>query len=111
MSEKIHFHLDENVSTAIARSLRKRGIDVSTTPELKLVQATDEEQLAFASNEGRVLVTHDSDFLRLHEKDFHHAGIAYCRLGTRTIGQIIKSLLLLYEILEPDDMIDSVEFL
>jgi len=111
MPEKIRFHLDENVSMAIARSLRKRGIDVSTTPELNLIQATDENQLDFARKEGRVLVTHDSDFLRLHDQGFSHSGIVYCKLGSRTIGQIIKSLLLIYEILEPDEMTNSVEFL
>jgi len=111
MFEKVRFHLDENLSLAIAQGLRKRGVDITTTPELHLFQATDKEQLDFASKEGRVLVTHDSDFLRLHETGFHHAGIAYCRQGTRTIGQIIKSLLLIYEILKPDEMIDSVEFL
>ncbi len=111
MPEKIRFHLDENVSIAIARSLRKRGIDVSTTAEQNLIQATDEDQLDFARKEGRVLVTHDSDFLRLHDQGCSHCGIAYCKLGSRTIGQIIKSLLLIYEILEPREMIDNVEFL
>lgn len=111
MSEKIRFHLDENVSMAIARSLRKRGIDVSTTPELNLIQATDENQLDFARKEGRVLVTHDSDFLRLHDQGLSHCGIAYCQLGSRSIGQIIKSLILIYEILSPEEMINSVEFL
>jgi len=28
----IRFHLDENVSSVIADGLRRRGIDVSTTP-------------------------------------------------------------------------------
>jgi Domain of unknown function (DUF5615) len=40
--------LDEQVDRAIAEALRRRGIDVTTTPEAKLLSATDEEQLAFA---------------------------------------------------------------
>jgi hypothetical protein len=32
MSGKIRFHLDENVSNVIADGLRRRGIDVTTTP-------------------------------------------------------------------------------
>ncbi|MDZ7377295.1 MAG: DUF5615 family PIN-like protein [candidate division KSB1 bacterium] len=111
MSEKIRFHLDENVSTAIARSLRKRGIDVTTTPELNLIQATDEDQLDFARKQGRVLVTHDSDFLRLHDQGFPHCGIVFCRLGSKSIGQMIKSLILIYEILEPAEMMNCIEFL
>ena len=48
MSREIKFHLDENVSNAIANGLRIRGIDVTTTPEQKLISATDEAQLKFA---------------------------------------------------------------
>ena len=36
MTEKIRFHLDENVSNAIAEGLRRRIIDVTTTPEVEL---------------------------------------------------------------------------
>ncbi len=33
MAQTIRFHLDENCSKAIARGLRLRGVDVTTTPE------------------------------------------------------------------------------
>lgn len=33
----IRFHLDENVSNVIADGLRRRGVDVSTTPEQGLI--------------------------------------------------------------------------
>ncbi len=45
MAEKIKFHLDENVNNAIVQGLRRRGIDVTTTPEQSLIGASDEEQL------------------------------------------------------------------
>lgn len=70
----IRFHLDENVSNVIADGLRRRGIDVTTTPEQGLIASSDEVQLAFASSQGRVIFTQDDDFLRLH-----HAGIVYRR--------------------------------
>ncbi|MEY3866658.1 MAG: hypothetical protein ACRCT1_06330 [Microcoleaceae cyanobacterium] len=41
MSERIRFHLDENVSNAIAEGLRRRGIDVTTTPEERLIGVSD----------------------------------------------------------------------
>ncbi|WP_256366914.1 hypothetical protein [Anabaena sp. UHCC 0253] len=37
MVREIKFHLDENVSNAIASGLRKRGINVTTTPEQGLI--------------------------------------------------------------------------
>ena len=54
MSDRIKFHLDENVSNAIAQGLRRRGIDVTTTPEVDLIGASDEEQLQFAVSQDRV---------------------------------------------------------
>jgi len=66
MPRTIRFHLDENVSNSIADSLRRRGIDVTTTPEEGLISALDEEQLAFAISQKRVIFTQDADFLRLN---------------------------------------------
>jgi hypothetical protein len=48
VKDRIRFHLDENISQAIANGLRRRGIDVTTTPEESLIGKLDEEQLAFA---------------------------------------------------------------
>ena len=41
MAEKIKFHLDENVSNVIAEGLRRRGIDVTTTPQESLIGVSD----------------------------------------------------------------------
>ncbi|WP_277872003.1 hypothetical protein [Trichormus variabilis] len=43
MSNKIKFHLDENVDNAIANGLRIRGIDTTTSPEESLIGASDEQ--------------------------------------------------------------------
>lgn len=61
----IRFHLDENVNSTIARGLRQRGIDVSTTQEADLLGVSDIEQLAYAIREGRVIFTEDADFWSL----------------------------------------------
>ena len=61
----IQFHLDENVDGEIARGLRSRGIDVTTTADAGLGEATDEEHVAFALSQRRVIFTHDADFIRL----------------------------------------------
>ncbi len=111
MTRTIRFHLDENCSKAIALGLRRLGIDVTTTPEARLLGTLDEEQAAYASSEGRVIFTQDRDFLRIHSAGRPHAGIAYCEKDTRSIGEIISSLALLWEIYEPGEMVDRVEFL
>ena len=40
-----------------------------------------------------------------------HAGIAYCDKDTRSIGDVIRALVLIWEILEPDELANRVEFL
>jgi predicted nuclease of predicted toxin-antitoxin system len=76
-----------------------------------LLQATDERQIAFASSETRILVTHDDDFLALAQRGTPHAGIAYCHPASRSIGQIIAGLMLIPDCLTPAEMQMHVEFL
>jgi predicted nuclease of predicted toxin-antitoxin system len=57
MDNRIKFHLDENVSNAIALGLRRRGIDITTTAEVKLIGVTDLDQVNFALSQNRVIFT------------------------------------------------------
>jgi predicted nuclease of predicted toxin-antitoxin system len=92
MSVDIRFHLDENVHHAVADGLRRRGVEVTTSPEAGLRSAEDERHVEFARSEGRVIFTHDPDFLRLNALGVNHHGIAFCQVGTRSIGEIIRAL-------------------
>jgi predicted nuclease of predicted toxin-antitoxin system len=111
MTEKIKFHLDENVTNAIAEGLRRRGIDVTTTPEQSLIGISDEAQLQFALSQNRVIFTQDTDFLRINQTGITHCGIVYCSQGHKSVGEIIKGLILIWELLEPSDMFGKVEFI
>jgi predicted nuclease of predicted toxin-antitoxin system len=111
MPERLKFHLDENISNAVAKGLIRRGIDVTTTAKENLIGASDQEQLAFALSQGRVLVTQDDDFLRLHQFGKLHAGIVYCRKSSRSTGEIIQALGLLWECVAPEEISVQVEFI
>ncbi len=65
MNERIRFHLDENVTPAIAIGLRRYGIDVTTTVEAGLRGTPDEAQLEFARKTGRIIVTAECGQRRL----------------------------------------------
>ena len=71
---------------------------------------TDEHVAGQARTEGRVLFTQDPDFLRLHAARAAHAGIVYAPQGT-SMGDIIRGLMLIHQVLEPEDMKDHVEYL
>jgi predicted nuclease of predicted toxin-antitoxin system len=111
MPRTIRFHLNENCHRAIADGLRRRGVDVTTTPEVGLLNASDEEQLAYALPQKRVIFTQERDFLRLHAAGTPHPGIAYCDKDTKKIGEIITMLVLVWEVYEPEDMVNQVEFI
>ncbi len=111
MPPTLRFHLDENVDPAVAGGLRRRGIDVTTSAEAELLTASDELQLAAARLGGRVVVTHDADFLRLHGRGVHHAGIVFIPKGLRTVGEAVRGLVILAECLTAAEMADHLEFL
>jgi predicted nuclease of predicted toxin-antitoxin system len=95
----------------VADGLRRRGIGVTTTADAGLLGADDTDHVAFAVAEGRVIFTNDDDFLRLHDQGVAHPGIIYCHQQNRSVGEIIRALELIWEILEPDEMANRVEFL
>jgi hypothetical protein len=111
MPRTIRFHLDENCAGAIATGLRRHGVDVTTTPEAGLPGATDAEHIAYALPLGRVIFTQDGDFLGINGSGVPHPGIAYCPKDSRTIGDIIDSLILIWEFYEPEEMVNQVEFI
>jgi len=111
MPRTIRFHLDEHSPKAVAEGLRRRGIDTTMAAEVGLSGATDEQHLTWAATQVRVVFTQDDDFLRLHAAGVPHAGIAYCHQQSRSIGDIIRGLTLIWEICDPDDLKNKVEYL
>ncbi len=110
MSE-IRYHLDEHMDTAIAIGLRRRGIDVTTTVEAGLLQASDPEHIAFAISEGRVLVTRDRGILAQLANLNPHPGVVVARSGRRSIGPNVLALTYLHRTIPAEDMVDRVEYL
>jgi len=84
---------------------------VTTTPDAGLLSARDEEHIAYALRTSRVIYTRDEDFLRLSATGVEHRGVAFSAQQTRSIGQIIAGLLLIWEIYEPEEMVNRVEFI
>lgn len=111
MAERIRYHLDEHIDPDIARALRRHGIDVTTTVEARLLSRSDRSQMEYTRAAGRVIVTHDADFLRMASEDSDHPGIIYCHRTALSLGEMIRRLILVYEVLGAGEIRGRVEFL
>lgn len=110
MADRIKLYMDENVSKVITEGLRRRGIDVITAQEANMLAKSDEMHLEFSTKEGRVIFTHDADFLRLNAKGYPHKGIVYAPQQA-SIRKIISGLILIVDVLEPSELVQHVEFI
>jgi predicted nuclease of predicted toxin-antitoxin system len=111
MPRTIRFHLDEHVPHAVARGLRGLGIDVTTTTDAGLLGAGDPAQIAYGVAHARVIFSEDDDFLALARAGHQHGGVAYCQQNSRSIGQIIRALQLIWGVYEPDEMKNRIEWI
>ena len=114
---QIWLYVDEDAAEhAVLESLRSRGIDVLTVLEAGLTSATDEEQLDFATSQGRSIYTLNVvDFCRLH-RDFlsrgkEHAGVMVIPCQRYSIGEKIRRIMKLIGSASAEEMRNRLEFL
>lgn len=74
------YHDEDALQGGLVAALRRAGFDCLTANEAGMRGRTDEQQLAFATSQGRVLYTKNTaDFCRLDAQwrvaGRHHAGI------------------------------------
>jgi predicted nuclease of predicted toxin-antitoxin system len=87
------------------------GLTSPLTVDAGLRTGDDMAHLDFIRREGRVVVTHDTDFLRYASENSDHPGIACCHIGARSVREIIRTLILICEVLTPAEMAGRVEHL
>jgi hypothetical protein len=113
----IRLYFDEDsIWHALVTALRARGIDVQTALDAAMIARTDEDHLAFATAQGRVLCSFNvGDFYRLHTsymaQDKSHTGIILARQQQYSVGEHLRRLLRLMTQLTAEEMQDRVEFL
>ena len=114
---RIRLYLDEDsMDKALLRALRARRVDVITALEANRIERSDEEHLAFASSQGRVLYSFNvGDFYHLHtlyaQDERHHAGMVLSRQQEYSVGEQMRRLLRLINRRSAEQMKDRVEFL
>jgi len=101
---------------ALVAALRKHGLDVSTALEAGATAETDEQQLAFATAQGRVLYSHNvGDFCRLHAQWLSHgqshAGILLAHQEQFSVGERMRRILRMADCLSAEEMRNRLELL
>jgi len=114
---QLRLYLDEDSSShALAHNLRLRGIDVTTVLEEGRIGRPDNEQLEFATEQGRAIYScNKGDFQRLHtaylSQSRNHAGIILAPQQRYSIGEQARRLLHLIKTKSSEEMQNSLEFL
>jgi predicted nuclease of predicted toxin-antitoxin system len=108
---ELRFYLDENVPTEIARQLFLSGIDAISVRDLGLLGHPDCDHLQRATELGRVLCTHDQDFLRLAAEEVEHAGIAFAQQDRASIREWVRALRALHARCDSERARNQVFFL
>ncbi|MCK9365130.1 MAG: DUF5615 family PIN-like protein [Syntrophales bacterium] len=111
---KLKLFLDEAIHTGLSHALRQRGYDVVHAQDLKRKGKSDGEQLAFAVQEERCLVTFNvRDFVHLHNQyareNREHWGIIVSR--QMPIGETLRRLLKKVGLASREDFRNRIEFL
>jgi predicted nuclease of predicted toxin-antitoxin system len=83
---------DENVNPEVIEFLRKAGLDVDSVAEKSNFGLLDAEVLRQATEVGRIVLTHDSDFGGLALMGAKFIGIIYLRPGHIRSEFTIKTL-------------------
>jgi predicted nuclease of predicted toxin-antitoxin system len=91
------FLLDQNLRQTTTEYLRGLGYDAVSTRDLGLEYASDDEILAVASRQARIVVTYNGDFGDVRDRPFGtHAGIIRLRVHPQideVLHPILKRLL------------------
>jgi len=104
------------MADGLIAGLRARGVNVLTASEAETRKLRDDEQLEYATAEGRVLYTFNtSDFYRLHTvwitQGRSHAGIIFAPQQRYSIGEQMRRLLKLIRLRSAEEMVGNIEFL
>ncbi len=75
------FYADTHIARAVAVQARRRGVDIVRCEEVGMAEAKDSQHLEYATAQGRIMISADEDFPKLHAawlaSGKRHMGIIY----------------------------------
>ena len=111
----LQLSMDVHVNAAITAGLRRREIDVLTAQEDGSRQFEDASLLDRATALQRVLFSQDDDLLAITRErqttSVFFVGLIYGHQLGATIGKYVLDLEIVCKVLEPEDMVNRIEYL
>jgi predicted nuclease of predicted toxin-antitoxin system len=109
--QRVKLYLDHDISYRIAEQLRARGYDAIGAWEVGNAELPDQAQLEYATGQGRVLVTcNTQDFAPLYLEWWnagrHHNGIITSE--QLELGEMLRRLLRFLEAVTAKEMRDMI---
>jgi hypothetical protein len=114
---KILLYIDEDsMDEHFVQALISRNVDVLTVADVGMLHRSDEEQLDWARQNGRVIFSFNTrDFYRLHTtligQGLSHAGIILAPQQRYGIGELMRGVLKLINTKSSAEMQEQLEFL
>jgi len=114
---QICLYFDEDAGNrSLVEALRNSAVDPMTTQDANRLRSDDEEQLIWATAQGRVIYSFNmGDFCRLHkmylEQGREHAGIILASKQSYSVGQQLRGILRLMVEQSAEDMRNQLVFL
>lgn len=115
MTPRLYFD-EDSLDQALIRALKARGLDVESALTAGMRRRSDRDQLAYATEQGRVLCSYNvGDFCRIHRvlmaAGGEHAGLILTQQHRFAIGEHLRRLLRLAAAIPAEEMRNRLEFL
>lgn len=105
-------YADENIETSIIVGLRRRKITVHSAIELGYRGRSDKFHLSKAEEMDAIALTHDVNFLMMASSTgVTHRGVIVSHAKNVSIGDCIRGVELIVNVLSDKDMRNHIEFL
>ncbi len=111
----IRLYMDHHVPRPVTEGLLRRGSDVLTAYEDDRAATEDDILLERATELGRVLYSQDDDLLVIADQWLQtgreFSGLIYAHQLNITIGRAVRDLEIMARVLDPQDMVNRIEFI
>jgi len=110
----IELYFDEDVDTLIATLIRTRGFSATTAREEGQLRRTDREQVAFATQHGKAIVTHNRNHFLALSNEYYASGRDHCGIiiaRRRSLYDIVNALVTILDHVTAEEFQNQLRYI